>query len=334
MKPRLLLCIVAALVAGLSHTWAHEARPAFLEIKETAPGRYSVLWRTPVLAGMRLPVVLKFPDGVRENEPVTQWLTDSVVERRVIEAGARGLAGKSIEFAGLQATITDVLAHVQTRDGLDTTTLVRPSQARLVVATPRSWLEIASDYILHGIQHISFGMDHLLFVLGLVLIVSDRWMLLKTVTAFTVAHSITLAIATLGYAEAPVVPLNVAIALSILFLGPEIVRCWRGETSLTIRHPWVVAFLFGLIHGFGFAGALTSAGLPHKDLPLALLSFNVGVEIGQVSFVLLILFLERSFRQLEIRWPRWVQALPGYTVGSLGAFWTIQRAAVLLGITP
>jgi hydrogenase/urease accessory protein HupE len=257
-----------------------------------------------------------------------------VVERRVIEAGARGLAGKSIEFAGLQATITDVLAHVQTRDGLDTTTLVRPSQARLVAATPRMWLEIASDYILHGIQHISFGVDHLLFVLGLVLIVSDRWMLLKTVTAFTVAHSITLAIATLGYAEAPVVPLNAAIALSILFLGPEIVRCWRGETSLTIRHPWVVAFLFGLIHGFGFAGALTSAGLPHKDLPLALLSFNVGVEIGQVSFVLLILLLERSFRQLEIRWPRWMQALPGYTVGSLGAFWTIQRAAMLLGITP
>jgi hydrogenase/urease accessory protein HupE len=252
----------------------------------------------------------------------------------VIEAGARGLAGKSIEFAGLQATITDVLAHVQTRDGLDTTTLVRPSQARLVAATPRMWLEIASDYILHGIQHISFGVDHLLFVLGLVLIVSDRWMLLKTVTAFTVAHSITLAIATLGYAEAPVVPLNAAIALSILFLGPEIVRCWRGETSLTIRHPWAVAFLFGLIHGFGFAGALTSAGLPHKDLPLALLSFNVGVEIGQVSFVLLILLLERSFRQLEIRWSRWVQALPGYTVGSLGAFWTIQRAAMLLGITP
>jgi hydrogenase/urease accessory protein HupE len=335
MKSRLLLCIIAALVAGISHTWAHEARPAFLEIKETAPGRYSVLWRTPVLAGMRLPVVLKFPDGVRDtNEPVTQWLTDSVIERRAIEAGADGLAGKSIEFAGLQATITDVLVHVQTRDGLDTTTLVRPSQARLVVATPRGWMEIASDYILHGIQHISFGVDHLLFVLGLVLIVSDHWMLLKAVTAFTVAHSITLAIATLGYAEAPVVPLNAAIALSILFLGPEIVRCWRGETSLTIRHPWVVAFLFGLIHGFGFAGALTSAGLPHKDLPLALLSFNVGVEIGQVSFVLLILLLERSFRQLEIRWPRWVQALPGYTVGSLGAFWTIQRVAMLLGITP
>ena len=335
MKLRLLLSIFAAVMVWTSQAWSHEARPAFLEIKEIAAGRYDVLWRTPVLVGMRLPVILKFPDGVRDvNEPVNQWLADSVIERRVIETGAGGLAGKSIEFAGLQATITDVLVHLQTRDGLDTTTLVRPSQARLVVAAPRSWLETASDYIMHGIQHISFGIDHLLFVLGLVLIVSDRWMLLKTVTAFTVAHSTTLAIATLGYAEAPVVPLNAAIALSILFLGPEIVRCWRGETSLTIRHPWVVAFLFGLIHGFGFAGALTSAGLPHKDLPLALLSFNVGVEVGQVSFVLLILLLERSFRQLEIRWPRWVQALPGYTVGSLGAFWTIQRAAMLLGITP
>jgi hypothetical protein len=169
----------------------------------------------------------------------------------------------------------------------------------------------------------------MLFVLGLLLIVTDRWMLLKTVTAFTVAHSITLAIATLGYAEVPVVPLNAAIALSILFLGPEIVRSWRHETSFTIRHPWVVAFAFGLLHGFGFASALTSAGLPHHDLPLALFTFNLGVEIGQLSFVALILLLERSFQILQVSWPRWAQALPGYTVGSLGAFWTIQRVAIL-----
>jgi hypothetical protein len=156
-------------------------------------------------------------------------------------------------------------------------------------------------------------------------------MLLKTITAFTVAHSITLAIATLGYAEAPVLPLNAAIALSILFLGPEIVRSWRGETSFTIRHPWVVAFAFGLLHGFGFASALTSAGLPKAELPVALLSFNVGVEIGQLSFVALILSLERAFRILEVHWPRWAEALPGYTVGSLGAFWTVQRLAIMFG---
>jgi HupE / UreJ protein len=159
-------------------------------------------------------------------------------------------------------------------------------------------------------------------------------MLLKTVTAFTVAHSITLAIATFGYVEAPALPLNAAIALSILFLGPEIVRSWRGETSLTIRHPWVVAFAFGLLHGFGFASALTGAGLPRGDLPMALLSFNVGVEVGQLGFIALTLALERSFRVLEFRWPGWVQALPGYAVGSLGAFWTIQRVAILLGAIP
>ena len=158
---------------------------------------------------------------------------------------------------------------------------------------------MSGTYIVQGIRHILFGADHMLFVLGLLLIVKDRWMLLKTVTAFTVAHSITLAIATLGYAEVPVLPLNAAIALSILFLGPEIVRSWRGETSFTIRHPWVVAFAFGLLHGFGFASALTSAGLPRHELPLALVSFNVGVELGQLGFIALILALERSFRILE-----------------------------------
>ena len=185
-----------------------------------------------------------------------------------------------------------------------------------------------------GVEHIWLGVDHLLFVFSLLLLVRSRWMLLKTVTAFTVAHSITLALATLGYAHLPGPPLNAAIALSILILGVEIVRSRDGKTSITILHPWIVAFAFGLLHGFGFASGLSALGLPAVDIPLALVMFNVGVEIGQVSFVLLILLLERSFRQLEIRWPRWVQALPGYTVGSLGAFWTIQRAAMLLGITP
>jgi hypothetical protein len=156
-------------------------------------------------------------------------------------------------------------------------------------------------------------------------------MLVKTITAFTVAHSITLAIATLGYASAPLLPLNAAIALSILFLGPEVVRRERGETSLTIRRPWIVAFAFGLLHGFGFASGLTATGLPATEIPLALLLFNLGVEIGQIFFVFLMLMLARSFRKLEIAWPRPVGALPGYAVGSLGAYWTIQRTLVLLG---
>jgi hypothetical protein len=327
------MMIPAGLLACVCGAWAHESRPAFLDIKETAASRYDILWRTPLNAGMHLPVALAFGDGVRSMaEPTVQELNDSLVERRSIDTGPAGLAGRRISFPGLQATITDVLVRVELRDGRHWTSVVRPSQAWIEIAAPGGALAVAGAYAAHGIRHIAFGADHLLFILGLLLIVKDRWMLLKTVTAFTVAHSVTLAIATLGYARAPAAPINAAIALSILFLGPEIVRGWRGETSLTIRRPWVVAFLFGLLHGFGFASALSVAGLPRADLPVALLSFNVGVEAGQVSFVLLILALERSFRELEIRWPRWAESLPGYAVGSLGAFWTIQRTVMLLGV--
>lgn len=325
------------LVAGLLLTtlfavpaaMAHEARPGYLKIKETAPGQFSVLWRTPLLSGTRLPIVLTI-SGVRNlKEPTIEELADSLVERRLIEAGPKGLAGKRIEFVGLQVTITDVLVRVKMLDGRKWTTIARPSQPWVEIGASQTWLQVAGNYVVEGVRHILFGADHMLFVLGLLLIVKDRWMLLKTVTAFTVAHSITLAVATLGYAEVPVLPLNAAIALSILFLGPEIVRSWRGETSFTISHPWVVAFAFGLLHGFGFASTLTSAGLPRNDLPLALVSFNVGVELGQLGFIGLILALENSFRVLEVRWPRLVQALPAYAVGSLGAFWTVQRLALL-----
>ena len=200
----------------------------------------------------------------------------------------------------------------------------------MVAAVP-SRFQVAATYLQLGIEHILLGLDHLLFVLGLLLIVHDRWMLLKTITAFTVAHSLTLAVATLGYASAPLLPLNAAIALSILFLGPEIVRAGRGDTSLTLRHPWVVAFAFGLLHGFGFASGLTNIGLPRAEIPVALLLFNLGVEAGQMLFVLLIVLLERAFRTLEMRWPRWVEAVPAYTVGTLGACWTLQRTVLLFG---
>ena len=330
------LCsIVSALLAvvlSLTSAQAHETRPAYLEIKETEPGQFAVLWRTPVLSGVRLPLALTMPDGIQDRkEPAVLEFADSLVERRWIEAGPNGLAGKRITITGLQLTITDVLVRVEWLDGRRLQTIVRPAQPWIDIASAQSGWQMLGAYVVEGMRHIVFGPDHLLFVLGLLLIVKGAWMLVKTVTAFTLAHSITLAIATLGYAEAPALPLNAAIALSILFLGPEIVRSWRGETSFTIRHPWVVAFAFGLLHGFGFASALTGAGLPRQDLPLALLSFNIGVEVGQLGFVALVLALERSFRVLEIRWPRWVQALPGYTVGTLGAFWTLQRVVLLIG---
>jgi hydrogenase/urease accessory protein HupE len=243
-----------------------------------------------------------------------------------------GLVGSTIRIAGLEDTMTTVLVRVYHLDGSEETHLVHPTAPFATIRGAAGWTERARSYLQLGVEHIMLGLDHLLFVLGLLLIIKDRWTLVKTVSAFTVAHSTTLAVATLGYASVPGPPLNAAIALSILFLGPEIVRSWRGQTSLTIRQPWVVAFAFGLLHGFGFASGLTAAGLPRGEIPLALLLFNVGVEIGQLGFVCLVLFLERSFGQLEIHWPTWIARAPGYLVGSLGAFWTIQRAAVVVGL--
>ena len=328
-------CVMAAVllatVLAASQARAHEARPAYLEIKEIGPGQYSMLWRTPVLAGQRLPVLLALPDGVRDLQPPdVQVLTDSRVERRWVDAGPGGLAGKRIEFPGLQFTITDILARVELQDGRSWTTIVRPAEPWLEVTAAQSAWQVAGDYILEGIRHILYGADHLLFVLGLLLIVRDGWTLVKTVTAFTIAHSITLAAATLGYARVPAPPVEAAIALSILFLGPEIVRRWRGETSFTIRNPWVVAFAFGLLHGFGFAGALASAGLPAADVPLALLCFNVGVELGQLAFVGLVVALARGLQSMPVAWPGWARLVPGYAVGTMGAFWLIQRTDVLI----
>jgi hydrogenase/urease accessory protein HupE len=327
-----LLSLLATAIAVMPSACAHEIRPAYLQIDEIGPGRYQLIWRTPVLSGMRLPVVLRLPDDIRDvTEPATQELSDSLIERHVFDAGARGLAGKRIEFVGLQATITDVLVRVQMLDGTRATTLVRPSQPWVDIATLQGPLAIAGAYLAHGIEHILLGVDHLLFVLGLVLLVNNLWMLIKTITAFTVAHSITLALATFGYASIPVAPLNATIALSILFLGPEIVRARRGGTNLTIRQPWIVAFAFGLLHGFGFASGLSQMGLPQSEIPLALFSFNAGVELGQLGFVAMVLLLNGSLRVLEVRWPRAVEFLPAYAVGGLGAYWTIDRLIVMVG---
>lgn len=326
---RALLLLIA--VASASSALAHDSRPAYLQITETTPGRYDVVWRTPLLSGMRLPVVVRFPAGTRfVTGPNERDFADSVVERSVIEVDG-GLEGKRVAFVGMEATITDVLARVQLKGGEASTTLVRSSQPWVEIASTPGSASVFTAYVQHGIEHILLGVDHLLFVFGLMLIVRTPWMLLKAITAFTVAHSITLAVATLGYGHVPEAPMNAAIALSILFLGPEIVRAWRGESSFTIRHPWVVAFAFGLLHGFGFASGLTALGLPQGDIPLALFAFNVGVEIGQLAFVALILLLVRAFRVLEVHWSKAMELAPAYLVGSLGAFWTLQRIAVMLG---
>ena len=308
---------------------AHESRPAYLEINETAAGRYSVLWRTPVLSGMRLPIALRFTEGVRTIiEPVDSELNDSLIERRIIDTGPAGLIGQRIEFVGLQASITDVLVRVSRLDGSLTTTLVHPAQPWIEIAATPGAFSVAGTFLAHGIQHILGGFDHLLFVFGL-LLVSNGWMLVKTITAFTLAHSITLALAALGAVRLPGPPVEATIALSILLLAVEIARKNRGEISFTLQWPWVVAFCFGLLHGFGFAGALAQIGLPQRDLPLALFTFNVGVEIGQLMFVAAVLSLRALLLRFRRARPTLLYARPvaSYGLGTLAAFWFFESVS-------
>jgi hypothetical protein len=308
---------------------AHESRPAYLEINETAAGRYSVLWRTPVLSGMRLPIALRFAEGVRTLiEPVESELNDSLIERRIIDTGPAGLIGQRIEFVGLQASITDVLVRVSRLDGSLTTTLVHPAQPWIEIAATPGAFSVAGTFLAHGIQHILGGFDHLLFVFGL-LLVSNGWMLVKTITAFTLAHSITLALAVLGAVRLPGPPVEATIALSILLLAVEIARKNRGEISFTLQWPWVVAFCFGLLHGFGFAGALAEIGLPQRDLPLALFTFNVGVEIGQLMFVAAVLSLRALLLRFRRARPTLLYARPvaSYGLGTLAAFWFFESVS-------
>ncbi|MEE4218660.1 MAG: HupE/UreJ family protein [Xanthomonadales bacterium] len=329
-----MLVVLLALCAGLrGEAFAHQSQPGSLELRQLGADRYEVIWRAPIYYGRPHPARLQLPDNWQTvGEPTVRQLSDSALHRRIVTVGRASINGSVIRFPGLEGTITDVFVRVSRLDGTTYTQVVRPSRPDAVLRGERPWYVSSLEYLAVGFHHIILGVDHLLFILGLLIIVQGRMMLLKTISAFTVAHSITLALATLGYANVPTQPLTAAIALSILFLGPEIVRVWRGETSFTIRHPWVVAFAFGLLHGFGFASGLSVTGMPRAELAPALLFFNVGVELGQLGFVALILILLQSFKKIELRWPRWVNVLPGYTVGSLGAYWTIQRVMIMLGV--
>jgi hypothetical protein len=331
MKRSMMFGIVILLASSLA-AHAHETRSAYLEITQTADETYDIFWRVPARGDLRLGIYVNLPEGCKAITATTGGIVDAVSMERWSIHCPGGLTDKTISIDGLSSTMIDVLVRVVRLDRKTQTTRLTPDSPEFIVeASPGLW-QVAVSYLQIGIEHILLGVDHLLFVLGLLLIVDGRWKLVKTITAFTVAHSLTLALATLGYASIPVQPLNAAIALSILFLGPEIVRVWRGETSFTIRHPWVVAFLFGLLHGFGFASGLSDLGISGSELVFGLLMFNVGVEIGQIGFVLIILALVDSFNTLEIRWPDWAEYLPGYSVGTLGAYWTIQRVAMVLGV--
>lgn len=318
---RTLLAGLLLLLAGAVQ--AHEVRPAYLQIDQSGPDRYTVIWKTPELSGMPLPVVLTLPDGTRTiSGPGKQEMPGATIERSLVEVPG-GIAGKRIAFVGLQATITDVLARI-TVDGRMTTTMINPSQPWLDVPAEQSALALVVTYVRTGIEHILFGFDHLLFVASLMLIVRGWRMLIKTITAFTLAHSITLALATFGYVTLPPPPVETMIALSIVLVAAEAVRLRRGETSLATRWPWVVAFAFGLLHGFGFAGALVGLGLPRADLPLALLSFNIGVEIGQLLFIAALMAVTAALRRV-VAIPRAAPVAAAYAIGTVAASWGIGR---------
>jgi hydrogenase/urease accessory protein HupE len=320
--------VLAALLLWSAPGVAHESRPAYLQIDETQPGRYEVLWKRPQRGDLTLGLSVAWPDSCRDAAPeTTQTVSGALIERRLIDCGGNGLLGQRIAIDGLSGTLTDALVRIAFRDGRVQTNLLKPASAWMEVRGPRPTLAVAGEYLVMGVEHILLGIDHLLFVLGLVLIVRSMGLLVKTITAFTIAHSITLALATLGFVHVPEAPVEAVIALSIVFLASELARRQRGEVGFTARSPWIVAFSFGLLHGFGFAGALAEVGLPETDIPLALLAFNIGVEAGQLLFVAAVLALLWQGRRILASPPRWLQDAPAYAIGSLAAFWLIERIA-------
>ena len=237
------------------------------------------------------------------------------------------LRGQSLRIDGLEATMTDALVRIEFSDGAMWTGRLTPQAPELTIPERPGRGSVALTYFSLGVEHILTGIDHLLFVLALLIITGGTMRLLWTVTAFTVAHSITLALATLGFVHVPSPPVEAVIALSIVFVAAEILHGWQGVKGLTVRAPWIVAFTFGLLHGFGFAGALAEIGLPQGQIPLALFFFNVGVEAGQLVFIAAILAIFAATRHFRPRLPRWAELVPPYAIGSIAMFWVIQRIA-------
>jgi len=316
-----LLCLTA-LTAALPAR-AHIVELAVVRLSEIGPGTYTISW------------------DLRPNTQLTEQLEpifpDHCVRDGVtLDCGETGLVGR-IGYEALGAGQSAALIKIRSRDGQERVITLTPATPTAEIGPnfrADSWegmVEIAGAYTVIGIEHILQGVDHLLFVLGLVFIARGRWALVKTITAFTIAHSITLGLVTFGYVGVPEVFVNAMIALSIVFIGVELVYLHRGRVTWTQTHAWAVAFAFGLLHGMGFANALVALGLPEGARPLALLAFNVGVEIGQILFVLVVLAMAWAYRVMRVNWPRWSPLIPAYAIGGIAAFWLIQRTDMLMG---
>jgi hydrogenase/urease accessory protein HupE len=320
----LLLCSVTAT--------AHEVRPAFLRISDASavagPDNFDILWRVPTGGEMELTIFVVLPAHCSaRNEPLI-WHEGGVRVEKWISHCPGGIQGHAIEIGDLNASVTDVLVRYERANGTAQVERLTPTSPSFIASESETWQQVAGTYTGLGVEHILLGIDHLLFVLALLMIVSGWRKLVATVTSFTLAHSVTLAASTLGIVHVPQAPVEAVIALSILFVAMEIVHWRQGRPGLTRQYPWIVAFVFGLLHGFGFAGALAAIGLPEHAIPLALLFFNIGVELGQLLFIAAVFLAWWILK--KVRWPAWAWRVPVYGIGSMAAYWTIDRVAGFL----
>ena len=320
-----LVALAAAIAMLFSEVGsAHEVRPAYLSVQEEAPNEFSVLFKTPMQGDARLALSALFSGKIETVTPIVSHPTGDAMVQTWRMRTLEPLAGQTVLIDGLQSTMTDALVHVAFADGNSWTARLTPSEPSAMVPASQSAWAVFATYVRHGIEHIAFGFDHLLFVTALMLIVRDWRKLVKAITAFTAAHSITLTCATLGWITLPSQPVEAMIAISIVMVAAEVVRMERGQLSLAIVWPWTVAFAFGLLHGFGFAGALVELGLPQGDIPLALLAFNIGVELGQLAFIALLLTAVYAIRRF-VKIPREAIVASAYGIGIVAAFWSVQR---------
>ena len=319
----LCLCLVSHQVAS-----AHEVRPAYLELKETSPGIFDVLFKTPMRGDSRLSLAARLPAKVELTMPVVSQMTDDAMVQTWQIRAVAPLAGQDVAIEGLESTMTDALIRIEFTDGHTWVQRLTPGEPRATIPASQTGWDVAATYLGLGIEHILLGIDHLLFVLGLILLTTSFRDLVKAITAFTVAHSITLAAATLGFVHVPPAPIEAAIALSIVFVAVEIVHARQGRVGIAVRQPWLIAFVFGLLHGFGFAGALSEVGIPAGHIPVALLFFNLGVEAGQLMFVSVVLGASFLLRSIWSRWPQWTRLVPPYAIGTMAMFWVFQRVAM------
>ena len=289
LKGLIMLGLLLACVSITGTTRADEIRPALLEITERDGGWVDVVWKKPALGDRVLSLEPVLPEFFEPATPPSgRALGGGWVEYRSYRTGGQALAGESIRVDGLATVSTDVLLRIKLADGIEHSGILNASHLSFTIPLQPSKTEVAVSYWQMGTIHILQGFDHLLFLLTLLLIVQGIWPLLKTVTAFTLAHSLTLVLATLGLVNLPSAPTEAVIALSIMLLAVEVVHKNQGQHTFSERFPWLIAFTFGLVHGLGFAGALSEIGIPQNEVPLSLLMFNVGVETGQVMFVIVV----------------------------------------------